>query len=510
MAFPPRRQFPQQIRKPRPPRKVALGVLYEWARGEEYAASLIDEASDDCRYEPRDTALLQTLVYAVIRNQSLLDMWAKKLTNDRLLDRETQDAVRLGLAQLLILDMTPHAAVHETVEHVGRSGGLVNAVLRRALRDKGALLELRDAAPAHIRYSHPKWLVQRWAEQFGEADTVNLLAWNQQPAPVYVRLNRLVANKPSFTYLDDHGDDFYSVDKLPYDAIEAGECYVQDPSTAMAPELLAPSPSHSVLDACAAPGGKAALLAQIMRNDGRIIATDTSAKRLDRMNRNMQRLQVNNVTTMVYDWVKDWRGPKENKKYDRILLDVPCSNTGVMRRRIDVRWRLKPEDITAQAAAQLELLLSTVQSLASGGVLVYSTCSIDKEENEGVIAKAMEAIPGLKLVETRQTLPHRDGVDGAFAAALRLDRELPPPRAPKVSVSKPAPEIPEGEDAESFDDEEDDDFDDELDDEGEDEAAAPAPPAVPAIVAAPANESSVQPEDEVVFLAEDEEGEVKH
>jgi hypothetical protein len=228
------------------------------------------------------------------------------------------------------------------------------------------------------------------------------------------------------------------------------------------------------------------------------------------MNRNMQRLHVNNVTTMVYDWVKDWRGPKENKKYDRILLDVPCTNTGVMRRRIDVRWRLKPEDITAQAAAQLELLLSTVQSLASGGVLVYSTCSIDKEENEGVIAKAMEAIPGLKLVETRQTLPHRDGVDGAFAAALRLDRELPPPRAPKVSVSKPAPEIPEGEDAESFDDEADEDFDDELDDEGEDEAAALTPPAAPEIVAAPANESSVQPEDEVVFLAEDEEGEVKH
>ena len=231
MAFPPRRQFPNRIHKPRPPRKIALGVLYEWHRGEEYAVSLIDEASDDCGFEPRDTALLQTLVYSVIRNQSLLDHWAGMLTGDKNLDRETLDAVRLGLAQLLILDMKPHAAVNETVEHAGRAGALVNAVLRRALREKASLLEQRDAAPAHIRYSHPKWLVQRWAEQFGEAETIDLCAWNQQPAPIYVRLNRLVAKKPTFEFLDDHGDDFYSVERVPHDAIEAGECYVQDPST---------------------------------------------------------------------------------------------------------------------------------------------------------------------------------------------------------------------------------------------------------------------------------------
>lgn len=495
MPFPPRRQFPNRIRKPRPPRKVALGVLFEWHRGEEYAVNLIDEAAEDCGFEPRDTALLQTLVYAVIRHQTLLDWWAAKLTGDKLLDRETQDALRLGLAQLLILDMAPHAAVNETVAYVGRSGGLVNAVLRRAIREKGSLLEARDNAATYIRYSHPKWLVQRWVEQFGESETVDLCAWNQQPAPIYVRLNRLVAKKPTFEFLDDHGDDFYSVERVPHAAIESGECYVQDPSTAMAAELLSPSPSHSVLDACAAPGGKTALLAQLMRNDGRIIATDTSGKRLERMNRNMQRLRVNNVTTMVYDWLKDSRGPKENKKYDRILLDVPCSNSGVMRRRIDVRWRLKPEDITAQAEVQLQLLLSTLHSLAAGGVLVYSTCSIDKEENEGVIAKAMAAIPSLRLIETRQTLPHRDGVDGAFAAALTLDEALPPRVVikPKAVVVAPVPPPVE----------------DEFGPMG-DEPQLIAPVAVqvaPAPTPEPEPEPSfVAPEDEVVFMdGEDDE-----
>jgi 16S rRNA (cytosine967-C5)-methyltransferase len=422
---------------------VALAVLHEWHRGDEYAVALIDEASVDCGLEPRDTALLQTLVYSVIRHQSILDHWAGMLTEGKMLDRETLDAIRMGLSQLLILDMKPHAAVNETVEYAGRAGALVNAVLRRAIREKNRLLEVRDAAPAHIRYSHPKWLVQRWAEQFGEAATIDLCAWNQQPAPIYVRLNRLVASKPTFEYLDDHGDDFYSVERVPADAIEAGECYVQDPSTAMAAELLAPSPSHSVLDACAAPGGKTALMAQLMRNDGRIIATDTSAKRLERMARNMQRLHVNNVSEMVYDWLKDSRGPKENKKYDRILLDVPCSNTGVMRRRIDVRWRLKPEDIKAQAEVQLQLLQSCLHALASGGVLVYSTCSIDKEENEQVVQKALDTIPGLSLIEIKQTLPHRDGVDGAFAAALRLERELPP-RAiiREQAIINPLPQAP--------------------------------------------------------------------
>jgi 16S rRNA (cytosine967-C5)-methyltransferase len=417
MPLPPRRRLTSV--KPRPLRKLALDVLHEWNRGEDFAVALIDEAARDLKLAPRDTALLQTLIYGVLRNMSLLDHWAGLLTGNKILDRDTLNAVRLGLVQLLVLDMAPHAAVNETVEHAGRAGALVNAVLRRALREKEQLLAARDAAPVHIRCSHPEWLVQRWIAQFGEAGATALCEWNQQPAPLYVRVNQLRPKPAPFDFIKDEGNGFFLVEQLPTAAIESGSCYVQDPSTAIAPGLLAPTPSLSVLDMCAAPGGKSALLAQMMRNDGRIIATDSSGKRVQRMIANLERLGVNNVTSVVHDWVARPKGPIENKKFDRILIDVPCSNTGVMRRRVDVRWRLQEANVTALAETQAALLKCALQLLKPGGVVVYSTCSIEKAENQDVVQQALDSDSRVKLVETQQSLPHRDGIDGAYAAALQ-------------------------------------------------------------------------------------------
>lgn len=417
MPLPPRRRLTSV--KPRPLRKLALDVLHEWNRGEDFAVALIDEAARDLKLAPRDTALLQTLIYGVLRNMSLLDHWAGLLTGNKILDRDTLNAVRLGLVQLLVLDMAPHAAVNETVEHAGRAGALVNAVLRRALREKEQLLAARDAAPVHIRCSHPEWLVQRWIAQFGEAGATALCEWNQQPAPLYVRVNQLRPKPAPFDFIKDEGNGFFLVEHLPTAAIESGSCYVQDPSTAIAPGLLAPTPSLSVLDMCAAPGGKSALLAQMMRNDGRIIATDSSGKRVQRMIANLERLGVNNVTSVVHDWVARPKGPIENKKFDRILIDVPCSNTGVMRRRVDVRWRLQEANVTALAETQAALLKCALQLLKPGGVVVYSTCSIEKAENQDVVQQALDSDSRVKLVETQQSLPHRDGIDGAYATALQ-------------------------------------------------------------------------------------------
>lgn len=417
MPLPPRRRLTSV--KPRPLRKLALDVLHEWNRGEDFAVALIDEAARDLKLAPRDTALLQTLIYGVLRNMSLLDHWAGLLTGNKILDRDTLNAVRLGLVQLLVLDMAPHAAVNETVEHAGRAGALVNAVLRRALREKEQLLAARDAAPVHIRCSHPEWLVQRWIAQFGEAGATALCEWNQQPAPLYVRVNQLRPKPAPFDFIKDEGNGFFLVEHLPTAAIESGSCYVQDPSTAIAPGLLAPTPSLSVLDMCAAPGGKSALLAQMMRNDGRIIATDSSGKRVQRMIANLERLGVNNVTSVVHDWVARPKGPIENKKFDRILIDVPCSNTGVMRRRVDVRWRLQEANVTALAETQAALLKCALQLLKPGGVVVYSTCSIEKAENQDVVQQVLDSDSRVKLVETQQSLPHRDGIDGAYATALQ-------------------------------------------------------------------------------------------
>jgi 16S rRNA (cytosine967-C5)-methyltransferase len=415
-----RRLMAPPRRSPPPSRKLALDVLFEWSRGEDYAASLIEEAAEDCQLEHRDAAILQAIVMAVVRNLTLLDFWVGKLTHDKPLDRDTRDAVRMGLAQLFILDMQPHAAVHETVQHAGRAGALVNAALRRALREKDELLAAAAAAPPNVRFSHPSWLYERWVKQHGEATAAALCEWNQQPAPVYVRVNQLTTKAVNFPHSGEHSDGFYRVTSLPYDQMDLGECYVQDPSTAMAAALLAPSPSHAVLDACAAPGGKTAILAQMMRNDGRIIATDNSRGRLERMADNLDRLGVTNVTILHHDWANNPIGPIENKKFDRILLDVPCSNTGVMRRRVDVRWRLKASEITAMANSQFQLLSSCVAQLRPGGAIVYSTCSIDPEENEQVIQRMIEANPRLSLTATKKTLPNVDDVDGAYAARLEL------------------------------------------------------------------------------------------
>jgi 16S rRNA (cytosine967-C5)-methyltransferase len=401
-------------------RKLALDVLHEWGKGLDYASQLIDEASADCRLEPRNAGLLQTLVLGTVRHLSLLDYWAGQLTEGRELDRETRDALRLGLVQLLVLDMAPHAAVNETVEHAGRAGALVNAVLRRVTRERDALLAKRDTLPLHIRFSHPEWLVNRWVYQLGADATLALLEWNQQPAPIYARLNTLVSKRPIFPFTEDRGDGFYRVESVPRDFLESGACYIQDPSTGLAPTLLGVTPSHAVLDVCAAPGGKTAMLAQMMQNNGRIIATDSSAKRTKRLTENLARLKVINTTPVLHDWLEKPEGPVLNKRFDRILVDVPCSNTGVMRRRVDVRWRLKEEDFAALAETQFQLLFTSVNVLKPGGVVVYSTCSIDVDENEKIIDRMMKENPRLRLIEKKQLLPHRDAVDGAFAAKLQL------------------------------------------------------------------------------------------
>ena len=405
-------------------RSLALEVLQEWNRGEQYAAALLEDASATCHLESRDAALLQSIVLGTLRHLSLLDCWTDQLTDGKHLERHTEWVLRCGLAQLLLLQMPPHAVVNETVALGGRARGLVNAVLRRADREREALMNGRDKLPLSIAFSQPEFLVQRWTKQFGPEETKRLCAWNQEPSAVYVRLNELLPNAAENLQqspgLKDIGDGFFECQTLPRAALTAGACYAQDPSTAIAPRLLAPKAGETVLDACAAPGGKTSFMAQLMGNQGTIIASDSSSSRIRRLESNLKRLQVKNTRTYLHNWSRETPFPWGDLKFDRILLDVPCSNTGVMRRRVDVRWRIKLEEFKTIAALQLQLIKAVIPVLKPGGTLVYSTCSLDAEENEQVIAKALAEIPGLKLEETKQVLPQRDGFDGAYAAKLVL------------------------------------------------------------------------------------------
>jgi 16S rRNA (cytosine967-C5)-methyltransferase len=190
---------------------------------------------------------------------------------------------------------------------------------------------------------------------------------------------------------------------------------VQDPSTLISCDLLAPQPGETVLDACAAPGGKTTYLAELMRDQGRIVACDLYESRVARLSQNLQRLGVTIATAIQHDCMQAG-APLAEGTFDRILVDAPCSNTGVIRRRVDVRWRLTDEDFIRMPAQQFALLRRTATLLKPGGVLVYSTCSLEPEENERVVERVCAEIPSLRFLESRRSLPFADAMDGAFAA----------------------------------------------------------------------------------------------
>jgi 16S rRNA (cytosine967-C5)-methyltransferase len=387
---------------------------------------LLDEAVRRAQLSGPNAAFLHDIVLTTLRHLSLLDHWTGILTDGKHLDHRTRWLVRIGLCQLLLSGVPSHAAVNETVAAAGRSGSLVNAVLRRAAREETALKSGVENLPLSVRLSHPEFLVKRWIKIMGKAKAEALCQWNQAPAPVFVRINRLHEDAgaklplvPGLTAAEQ-AEGFFLCDSPPREALQQGLCYAQDPSTAVAPRMLNPQPGHTVLDACAAPGGKTALMAEMMCNEGRIIACDASGPRFNRMRENLTRLKVHNAQPYQFDLLSGQEPPFGRLKFDRILLDVPCSNTGVMRRRVDVRWRLEEIHFAELAVTQIKLVEAALPMLKAGGSLVYSTCSIDPDENQNVVRAILAAHPELELIESRLVFPPKDSMDGAYAARLVL------------------------------------------------------------------------------------------
>jgi 16S rRNA (cytosine967-C5)-methyltransferase len=207
----------------------------------------------------------------------------------------------------------------------------------------------------------------------------------------------------------------------PAAALDHGDCYVQDPSTSIACELLQPKPGQKILDVCAAPGGKTAYIAELMENQGLIVGCDREPARLDLLHENLTRLGVGIAKIVCHDWTKSAVPPEilSNAPFDRILVDVPCSNTGVMRRRVDVRWRLKPGDFNRMQTRQIEIVCAVFPLLKPDGILVYSTCSLEREENKDVVHHLLGWLSILRLEEERRSIPFQNYFDGAFAVRLR-------------------------------------------------------------------------------------------
>jgi 16S rRNA (cytosine967-C5)-methyltransferase len=400
-------------------RQAAVSALRAWAKGHDYAESLVERHAHRRMLSSPDRGLLQAILFGVLRHRRLLDHWIGKLRDGKL-DPETRDVLRVGLCQILILGLPDHAAVNETVE-AGKASvrGLVNAVLRHAITSRKRLLDDVADLPPAVAMSHPDWLFKRWKAAFGKRDAVALMAWNNQPSVTYFRVNPLTRVVPELPGkpLDD-APGFYQLDgPLPGALLAAGSIYIQDPATRHAVDLLDPQPGEHLLDACAAPGGKAFLIAAALGSADHLVCTDANEKRLPRLRENLHRLHAGMAAIAVHDWTKP-APPAWHAAFDGILLDVPCSNTGVIRRRVDVRWRLQAPDIANIAATQRKILENALPCLKPGGRLVYSTCSLEHEENLGQVDGFLADHPELMLHSIRVALPFRDHTDGAFTARI--------------------------------------------------------------------------------------------
>jgi 16S rRNA (cytosine967-C5)-methyltransferase len=423
------------------PRQIAARILMQRHDGVGFVEDLLENALAAASLSSADRGLCQEVVYGAVRWQAALDWLIGRKTGGREQKPGLQNLLRLGLYQIFWLDRIPdHAAVHETVELAKQNGfgsqaGFVNAVLRGYLRErdttKKLLAELKDQQPA-LGWSHPEWLVARWQKRWGAEKTARLLEWNNTPPKTFARVNTLKtdAGKLLEIWRAEHVEyDFVRRDWLEENLVfelkshpslpslasfRDGGFYLQDPSTLLAVARLAPQPGETILDFCAAPGGKATFIAQRMNNQGRIFAQDVSEERLKLIRENCLRLGVTCVEP-VLPVTPDSRP----STFDRVLVDAPCSNTGVMRRRVDLRWRIQPAEIERLRTAQLELLHQAALQVKPGGILVYSTCSLEPEENGDVVKQFLTGHAGFKLEAEHELLPFVDCMDGAYVARLK-------------------------------------------------------------------------------------------
>ncbi|MDA8430264.1 MAG: 16S rRNA (cytosine(967)-C(5))-methyltransferase RsmB [Geobacteraceae bacterium] len=440
------------------PRQAACSVLLRIHKEGCYADQLMDRELTKGGLSGPDRGLFAELVFGVLRRQGTLDYILTGLLTQPLLRLEPQVLIflRLGLYQLMYLDRIPEsAAVNESVnlakQTLPRASGLVNAVLRNYLRNKDSVTFPDPiAAPADsiaARHSHPAWLVKLWFSQIGEAETELLAEASSRQPPLTVRANTLSITRDellqcfasngipaSACRFSPHGiqvEGRHHIPGLP--GFREGLFTVQDEASQMVAFLLDPQPGERVLDACAAPGGKATHLAQLMGNQGEVLAMDNAASKLPLIQETALRLGITIIRTRAADLLQS--GALPTAAFDRVLLDAPCSGLGVIRRNPEAKWRLTADDIARLAAVQKTMLKNAVRLLRPGGVLVYSTCSTTPQEDEGVVHDflsrpgdcVLESLSGI-FPEYRDVCtadgmfrawPHRHGMDGFFAARLR-------------------------------------------------------------------------------------------
>jgi len=429
-------------------RQVSVNALNYFEEHKKTDPSILDKVENQDRQQANE------YVQGILRKKSYLDFLISKFSAVAVDDMNPQfkNILRIGLYDLLFMDGTPdYAAINEAVELAktlggSRSGDLMNAILRRVQREMPDLpkpdFKDRNLLIA-TTFSHPEWLVKRWVKRFGEREAFQLLQYNNQHPAFYLRMNGLKTTDTNFKLrLTKSGIPFEESDWLPsyyrvasVNQIRAkgwfkkGFCQVQDIAAGFAATILDPQPDEMVYDLCAAPGTKTIAMADMMQNEGSILAVDISADRIGTIAENVTNYGAENVKIQRADIIKE-----RFKLVDAVLLDAPCSGTGVLSKRADLRWRREESDLEKFTSQQDELLDAAANMVKRGGRLVYATCSIEPEENMDRITKFLETYDNFELedldeylpeevlsedAKSYQTLPHIHHCDGHFGVLLR-------------------------------------------------------------------------------------------
>ncbi|NGQ93815.1 16S rRNA (cytosine(967)-C(5))-methyltransferase RsmB [Brevibacillus sp. SYP-B805] len=440
-------------------RDIALDVLTRIEEKRSYSNLELKHVLDKTPLSAPDAGLVTELVYGTIQRRHTLEyVLAQFVKGQKKLQPWVRQLLLLSLYQIRYLDRVPdRAAVHEAVEIAKRRGhagiaSLVNGVLRNVLRQPQVWEKLPDKTPVEriaFQESHPEWLVARWLRVYGEAETNAICRSNNLPPHPSVRVNRLKTTREEllaamraeapeaslssvspFGILPGPGNPAHSR------WYREGYCTIQDESSMLVAPALGVKAGHRVLDACAAPGGKTTHLAELMENQGEIIACDIHPHKEELIRQNAERLGITIIKTLVSD---AWHLPDRGLgQFDRILLDAPCTGFGVIRRKPDLKWNKSADDIAEIAALQMQLLTRLSGMLAPGGLLVYSTCTIEPEENQLLVERFVAEHPEFALddalvedlppavaakAETGrgyvQILPHHFHSDGFFIARLK-------------------------------------------------------------------------------------------
>jgi len=443
-------------------RSCAVKILCRVERTDAYLDKVLDAELKISLLNDYDKALLSELTHGVLRWLRRLDWFLNGFYRgqyEKCLP-EVKNAMRVALYQILFLNKIPYAAaVNEAVEFVkkirgDKHAGVVNGLLRTIIRTLENLVwptrEIDEVNYLGIIQSHPNWLVRRWINRFEFDEAEKLCEANNRRPILCLRVNKLkISTEELLNYLKDKNINFRSVNYLDYfftiklmskiytdELFKAGYFSVQDISAGLVSHLVNPQENDLILDICAAPGGKSSHMSEMMQNKGRIISVDKYLSRVEIMKSNFQRLGVINAET-VHDDISD---PLTNLlkseligKADKILVDAPCSGLGVLSKKPDIKWKREVEDISKLQKLQIELLENSLKYLKPGGSIIYSTCTVEYDENFAVVKAFIEKHSDFEIEDARkyvtpkvvnsygcvELFPHIHYCDGSFAAILK-------------------------------------------------------------------------------------------